>query len=143
MKNIYRIIVILVLLTTLLIPVSVSASGLSDDKVIFGGNFTLKTGETIQGDLVAFGGNISLEATSSVNGDTVVFGGNVTSNGTINGNLIALGGIVELQNLALINGDLTALGSSFEKIVSGFLVIPGLVIMMGKNLIFFQQSVFV
>ncbi len=115
MKKLTRILVLVLLLSAVLIPTTVSASGFSDDKVIFGGNFILEPGETLNGDLVVFGGNVILETSSTVNGDTVVIGGNVTSNGTINGNLVALGGLVELQEDAKVNGNLTVLGSSFEQ----------------------------
>ena len=115
MKNFYRFICLLLLITAVVFPSTASASGFADDKVVFGGNFTLRSGEELNGDLVVFGGNILLEESSIVNGDTVVLGGNVTSNGTINGNLVALGGIVELNELARIEGDLTVLGSSYEQ----------------------------
>ncbi len=115
MKAINRILIFIVLISVILIPTTASASGFMDDKVIFGGNFTLASGETLDGDLVVFGGNIVLKESSSVNGDVVVMGGNVILNGTINGNLVSLGGMVELQQFARINGDLTVLGGSFEQ----------------------------
>jgi len=115
MKKLTRILIFVLLISAVLIPSTVSASGFRDDKVIFGGNFTLDSGETLHGDLVVFGGNVILETFSTVNGDTVVLGGNVNSNGTINGNLVALGGIVNLQEEARVIGDLTVLGSSFEQ----------------------------
>jgi hypothetical protein len=115
MKKLTRILILALLISAILIPTTASASGFGDDKVVFGGNFTLHEGETLNGDLVVFGGNVILEASSTVNGDTVVLGGNVTSNGTINGNLVALGGIVKLHNEARVIGDLTILGSSFEQ----------------------------
>ncbi len=115
MKTIYRILILIVIFSTILIPSTVFASGFQDDKVIFGGNFTLVSGETLNGDLVVFGGNVTLEESSTINGDTVVMGGNLISNGTINGNLVALGGLVELEQFARINGDLTILGGSFDR----------------------------
>jgi len=115
MKNIYRIFILLLLVSAILAPTSAYASGFEDDKVIFGSNYTLQAGETLNGDLVVFGGNVTLEESSTVNGDTVVFGGNVTSKGTINGNLVALGGFVVLGDDTLIQGDLTVVGSSFEQ----------------------------
>jgi len=115
MKAINRILIFIVLISVILIPTTASASGFMDDKIIFGGNFTLANGETLDGDLVVFGGNVVLEESSSVNGDVVVMGGKVISNGTINGNLVAMGGLVELQQFARINGDLTVLGGSFEQ----------------------------
>ena len=115
MKNITRLLVLLLLITAVFIPSTASASGFNDDKVIFGSNFTLQSGETLDGDLVVFGGTIILEASSTVDGDTVVFGGSVTTNGTINGNLVALGGIIEIQEQTQINGDLSVIGSSYEQ----------------------------
>ena len=116
MKTFTRILILLLLITAVIVPTTVSASGFKDDKVVFGGNFTLQSGETLDGDLLVFGGNVILESSSTVNGDTVVLGGNVTTDGTINGNLVALGGLVELQSQAQINGDLTVLGSSYEQV---------------------------
>ncbi len=115
MKNLFRILILSILVCALFIPATASASGFNDDKVVFGGNYTLASGETLNGDLVVLGGNVILETSSTVNGDTVVLGGNVTTNGTINGNLVALGGFVELQESARVNGDLTVLGSSYDQ----------------------------
>ena len=55
MKKLTRILVLVLLLSAVLIPTTVSASGFNDDKVIFGGNFILEPGETLNGDLVVFG----------------------------------------------------------------------------------------
>lgn len=115
MKTFSRILILLLLITAVLIPTTAFASGIKDDKVVFGGNYTLDSGETLNGDLVVFGGNVILESSSTVNGDTVIMGGNVTTDGTINGNLVALGGLVELQSQAQVNGDLTVLGSSYDQ----------------------------
>ena len=133
MKKLTRILIFVLLISAILIPSTVSASGFRDDKVIFGGNFTLDSGETLHGDLVVFGGNVILETSSTVNGDTVVMGGNATSNGTINGNLVALGGIVELQEEARVIGDLTVLGSSFEQASGAY--ISGTIV-TGENIPF-------
>lgn len=115
MKIFTRIIILLLLVSAIIIPSTAYASGFEDDKVIFGSNYTLREGETLNGDLIVLGGNVTLEGSSTVNGDTVVFGGNVTVNGTINGNLIALGGIVILGDEALVQGDLTVVSGSFEQ----------------------------
>lgn len=115
MKTITRILILLLLVCTVVLPTTAFAAGNNDDKVIFGGNYTLQEGETLNGDLVVFGGNVILETDSTINGDAVVFGGNVTSNGTVNGNLVALGGIVTLGSEAQVNGDLTVVGSSFNQ----------------------------
>lgn len=115
MKKIIRLSILVLLLGVIFIPFTASASGFEDDKVIFGSNYTLLEGETLNGDLIVFGGNVSLQESSTINGDTVVFGGNLTCNGTINGNLVGLGGIVVLEENSLVQGDLTMVGSSFEQ----------------------------
>jgi pyruvate/2-oxoglutarate dehydrogenase complex dihydrolipoamide acyltransferase (E2) component len=126
MKNITRFVILMLLIAAVIIPTTATASGFSDDKVVFGGNFTLGSGEVLNGDLVVFGGNIVLETSSTINGDTVVLGGNVTSDGTINGNLVAMGGIVEFLDQAQVNGDLIVLGSSYEQaegaVISGNII---------------------
>ncbi len=106
---------LIVILAMLLFPVSAAASGYQDDKVIFGGNYTLKADETLNGDLVVFGGNATIESKATVNGDVVVFGGNLDSGGTINGDLAAIGGFVTLEETARVNGSLTVLGSSIDQ----------------------------
>ncbi len=126
MKNITRFVILILLIAAVIIPTTATASGFSDDKVVFGGNFTLGSGEVLNGDLVVLGGNIVLETSSTINGDTVVLGGNVTSDGTINGNLVAMGGIVEFLDQAQVNGDLIVLGSSYEQaegaVISGNII---------------------
>ena len=91
MNRITKILILILLLGALLIPASVHASSFEGDKVIFGSNYILREGETLNGDLIVFGGNVTLEDSSIVNGDTVIFGGNLTSNGTINGDLVGRG----------------------------------------------------
>ena len=115
MKKLTRIMIFALLICAILVPVTVGANGFRDDKVIFGGNFTLDEGETLNGDLVVFGGNVNLRTSSTVNGDAVVLGGNVTVDGAINGNLVALGGIVEIYSNARVIGDLTVMGSSYDQ----------------------------
>ncbi|MBS3752065.1 MAG: polymer-forming cytoskeletal protein [Anaerolineales bacterium] len=115
MKRHNKLILWVILLLVFLIPISTQASELGEDKVIFGGNFTLLSGETLDGDLVIFGGNASLEEDTTVNGDVAVLGGRVQVNGIIRGDLVALGGFVELESKAVVLGNLTVLGSNIEE----------------------------
>jgi hypothetical protein len=94
-----NILILIVMVTALLWPGTVLAKGLFDDKVIFGGTFTLRAEETLNGNLVVFGGTITLEADSTVNGDVVLLGGTVTANGIVNGDLIGIGGSVSLGEI--------------------------------------------
>jgi len=120
MKNLRIITLLAVLMTSLLLPAAAQAQPLNlipdkDDKVVFGGEFTLSTGETLDGDLISFGGFLTLEEGSVINGDLVSMGGFVDANGTINGDLVAMGSNVELGAMASIQGSLALLGSSLER----------------------------
>ncbi|MBN1219809.1 MAG: polymer-forming cytoskeletal protein [Anaerolineae bacterium] len=81
-----------------------------DGRVIFGGNLTLKEGETIDGDVVVFGGNVSLRSGSTIQGSMVVFGGNANVDGVIEGDIAMLGGNLKLGNTAVIEGDIGLIG---------------------------------
>lgn len=115
MKTRNKLILISLLLVALFIPFSAQASEFKEDKVIFGGSYTLASGEILEGDLVIFGGNATIEEDATVTGDVAVLGGRVMTNGTIQGNLVALGGYVEIRPEAVILGDLTVLGSNIER----------------------------
>ena len=103
------------LILAILIPQTAQAASPKDDKVIFGGNYTLYEGDTLNGDLVVFGGTATLEEGSTVNGDVVVIGGRVMADGTVNGDLVGLGGYLVVESNAHVNGELVALGSGIER----------------------------
>ena len=117
MKPITKLFSVLALLALLLIPVSPAfALGPYDEgEVIFGGNYTLKSGETLNGDLVVFGGNVSIEADALVEGSVVVFGGNVTMDGTMEGDLVIFGGAGSLGPKSVVEGDLVTVGGSVSR----------------------------
>lgn len=115
MKKRTGILILILLISALAFPLKAAASGFEDDKVIFGDNYILREGETINGDLVAFGGNITIEKEAVVTGDVAVLGGNLDTNGTIRGNMVTMGGFVALGEEAVINGDMTVLGGSVEQ----------------------------
>ena len=104
-----------VLLIAFVFPGTVMAGGLYEGKVIMGSNFTLESGEEIDGDLLVFGGNVTLEPESRVRGDVVLFGGNLVSYGVIEGELAVLGGFVELNSEAVVHGDVFLLGGELRK----------------------------
>jgi hypothetical protein len=107
-----------VLLALLLLVVPFSAAYAQDgrgDKVIFGQNFVLHSGERVQGNLTEFGGNVTLEEGSRVDGDVAVMGGSLSASGGIGGNLSVLGGSVDLTGTADVGGDLAAFGGSLHR----------------------------
>jgi hypothetical protein len=111
-------ITLFILLALLLVPTSAAyAQGTSTDggRVIFGSNFTLKSGDEFNGDLVVFGGNVTVESGADLNGNLVVFGGTVSANGNVNGDVVVIGGQVKLEDEAVVSGDVVSIGGQVEK----------------------------
>lgn len=115
MKNTVRTILLAILLVALLWPTTAFARDAFDDRVVFGGTFTLESGETQQGSLVIFGGAVTTEPDSVVNGDLVLIGGTVDVGGTVNGSVVGIGGAVRLDGSANINGDVFTLGATLRR----------------------------
>ena len=85
------------------------------DKVIFGGNFTLARGHSLDGDLVVFGGTAVVEQGATVSGDVAVIGGATTIDGVVDGDIVALGGVIHLGPDAVVGGDATAIGGVIQR----------------------------
>jgi len=114
MKRI-KIFIYLTLMVALLWPVTAFARDLHDDKVVFGGTYTLESGETHLGSLVILGGAVTTESGSTVSGDVVLIGGSVQIGGTVNGNVVGIGGAVRLGSEADINGDVFTMGATLRR----------------------------
>ncbi|MEA3350964.1 MAG: polymer-forming cytoskeletal protein [Chloroflexota bacterium] len=114
MKKLKTTIFIFVMIA-LLLPATVHAKDMLDDKIVFGGTYTLNEDETLNGNLVVIGGVVMLETGSTVNGDVVLMGGTIDSQGTINGNLIGMGGAVALGQETVVNGDLVTIGATINR----------------------------
>jgi hypothetical protein len=111
MNKIIKSFTLLVLLVLLLAPaVPVYAQSGGPGKIIFGDNFTLKSGDKLNGDLVVFGGNVTVEKDASLNGNLVVFGGTVSSNGNLSGDVVVFGGQISLAENAVVAGDVVTIG---------------------------------
>lgn len=114
MKRI-QLLIIFILLIKLFIPTQALAKEAFDDKVVFGGTFTLESNEKQDGSLVVFGGAVTLEQNSIVNGDVIVIGGTVEVSGIVNGNVVGIGGAVRLNDGAEVMGDLFTLGATLRR----------------------------
>jgi hypothetical protein len=110
MKTIVRITALLVVLAVLVLPSTVFAKGLADDKVVFGGTYTLESGETLDGDLGIFGGVVVLEEDSTVLGDIILFGGTLEVSGEVQGEIIAFGGTLALTDTAVVGRNVVTIG---------------------------------
>ena len=111
-------IIALLCLLFLLIPGRALAAGpdnILTDQFVFGDNYTLESGETLNGNLIVFGGNATLEQDSFVNGFILLFGGNLEVNGTVDGSITLFGGNVMLGPTAVVEGDINTLGGSIDQ----------------------------
>lgn len=129
-----------VLWGTLALPVPAQAQSPEllpdlEDRVIFGGEFTLRSGEALNGDLISFGGRIVLEQDSVVDGDLVTMGGSVQSEGTIGGDFVAMGTWVRLSEYALVGGNFVPMGGTVEAdgTISGDFVAMGSQANLGEH----------
>jgi hypothetical protein len=114
MKRIFALSIIF-LFITLLLPSTAFAKEVFDDKVVFGGTYTLDSGETHTGSIVVLGGAVTIEQESTVNGDVVLLGGTVDIAGNVFGNVVGIGGAVRLKDKALVKGDLFTLGAALRR----------------------------
>jgi len=115
MKKVITLAVLGVLLLAFAAPGVALAQGLREDKVVFGGTFTLQSGERLDGNLVIFGGSATLEPDSLVDGDVVLLGGAVDIGGEVNGSVVGVGGLIVLQAEAVVREDVVALGAHLEQ----------------------------
>ena len=116
MNKICRPITLLVLLVLLLAPASPAyAQSGEPGKIVFGDNYTLESGEELNGDLVVFGGNVTVEKDANLNGNLVVFGGTISSNGNLNGDVVVFGGQISLDEKAVVAGDVVTIGGQLTQ----------------------------
>jgi len=124
----------LLLLAVLVVPTSsaLAQSPGDGDVVLFGQNYTLESGDTLQGSLALIGGNAEISTDSSVEGDVALIGGNLTIDGNVvgdvamvggnltitgmvSGDIVIVGGQATLEETAVVNGNISTIGGSVEK----------------------------
>jgi hypothetical protein len=104
-----------VMLLALAVPTVAFAGGHLDGRVILGGEFTLASGETLDGDLVVLGGNARTEQGSLITGAVFIAGGNLQIDGTVNGDISVLGGNVDLMSHAVVKGNVSSVGGNVNR----------------------------
>ncbi|MFZ6027387.1 MAG: hypothetical protein ACOYYS_06700 [Chloroflexota bacterium] len=120
MKTLQKLFALLLLsFFALAFPASALAAGPQadgrPDKIIFGGNFTLESGDTLAEGLVVFGGSVVIEKNATVSGDIAVMGGDLDCAGLIEGNVLVMGGEVSLGETAIVERDVVTLGGTFNR----------------------------
>lgn len=121
------------LLALLVLPTSnVLAQSPGGDVLLFGQNYTLQSGDTLNGSLAVIGGNAMIEEDAIVNGDVALVGGNLTISGdvdgdvalvggnmtisgTIDGDIVIVGGQVLLTETAVVDGDIATIGGNIQR----------------------------
>ncbi|MCC6146004.1 MAG: polymer-forming cytoskeletal protein [Anaerolineaceae bacterium] len=107
---------IFILTTFLTFPSQVYAQAPDGSgKIIFGGTYDLKAGETLSGDLSIFGGTVTIDQNAAVHGDIFTIGGYLELNGTVTGDLVAVAGNVTLGDSAIVEGDLTTINAAVQR----------------------------
>lgn len=117
MKRATKLFTLLALLALAFLPTaSARALGPFDGgPVIFGGSYTLKSGDTLNGDLIVFGGAVTIEEGALVKGSIVIFGGTIAMDGAMTQDLVLIGASGSMGEKALIEGDLTMVGGSMTR----------------------------
>ena len=102
---------LLLLIVLFAIPATpVLADDPEGDVVIWGDNYTLRSGQTIHGDLLVYAGNVKLEESSEVSRDVTLFGGDLDVAGQIDGDVTVWGGNITIRSSAVIRGQVVSVG---------------------------------
>ena len=106
---------LLVVVTMLVMAVPAFASDGQPPGQVVWGDFTLQSGQTMEGDLIVFGGDVRIEADSRVDGGVVVWGGDVEIAGTVERDVVVFGGDVLLRRTARVDGGVMVFGGAVER----------------------------
>jgi hypothetical protein len=108
MRKVTWLLLLVVLFAVPAIPVL--ADDPEGDVVIWGDNYTLRSGQTIRGDLLVYAGNVKLEEGSKVSRDVTLFGGDLDVAGQIDGDVTVWGGNITIRSSAVIRGQVVSVG---------------------------------
>ena len=107
------------LLALVVLPLALAgpayADHCNDAQSVFGDNYTLSSGQTLDSNLVVLGGNAVVEEGATVECTVVVLGGNVDIAGEVKEDVVVLGGNVDLQSTAEVDGQVTTVGGSTSR----------------------------
>jgi hypothetical protein len=114
-----KIVYLLALLALTLLPLqsvyALDIQGPKDGRVVIGQDFTLKSGDTLDGDLVVIGGQATIEQNAVVNGDIVIIGGSLNLNGKGSGDAVVIGGLATMGQNASLVGNVVTVGGSLQR----------------------------
>jgi hypothetical protein len=113
MRKVLTLVLSVLLLALATVPVL--ADGPDGDVVIWGDNYTLPSGQTIEGDLLVYGGNVVLEERSRVERNVTLFGGELDAAGRIDGDITVWGGNVTIRATATVRGQVLSVGGKVAR----------------------------
>lgn len=113
MKKIIWLVPLVVL--ALLLLSGCAVVGNDGNRIIAGGDYQLRSGETFNGNLFVLGGNSTLEQGSRLNGNLSVIGGNTNANGEIYGDISVIGGNVNLGPQSVVHGAAVVNGGNLTR----------------------------
>ena len=111
MKTLIKLTSVIIVVGFLLLPIQPVHAMSIIEGPIFGENFRLSSGETLNEDLVVIGGSVSIEKNAIVNGSIVLFGGSLTLDGDVSKDVVVLGGAVKLGPETHVKGNLVTFGA--------------------------------
>lgn len=122
---------LLVLVALLAAPgaaLAAPAGGPALDEVIFGRDYVVASGQSVQGALILLGGSLTVEDGGQITGDAVVLGGDVDLRGQVGGSAIIAGGSLRQAEGATVRQEAFVLGGSAQiagEIGSDLIVVGG------------------
>ncbi len=84
-------------------------------RIVTSGNYTLRSGETLNGDLTMTSGNAVLEAGSRVTGSILMTSGDLEIDGEVEGDVVMTSGDINLGADAYVHGDITTTSGDFRR----------------------------
>ncbi|MFZ5810315.1 MAG: hypothetical protein ACOY16_13605 [Chloroflexota bacterium] len=99
----------------LILPVAGFAGGLRNGQVVFGEDFTLRSGEVINGDLVLIGAHGTLKEGAVVTHNVAIIGGQLDSAGEIGGDVVDIGGELHFRSTSVVKGEVVLFGANLKK----------------------------
>ena len=109
---------VLILLALLILPTQpayASTTGQLDGRVVIGQNYTLNSGDTLNGDLVVIGGAATIEAGAIVKGNLVIIGGSLKLDGQATGDAVVIGGVASMGAQSSLGGDMVTMGGLLQR----------------------------
>lgn len=95
-----------------LVPVKTAVTNSPQEKILFGGTYTLEPGQTLYDNLLAIGGTVKISQDATVNGNIRMLGGSLTISGTIYGDIKTTAASLVITDSAVIQGDLLVNGGT-------------------------------